>query len=55
MRGPYALQAAIVACHAEAMTANDTDWPRIDQHLRITIGTRDECAALVSALQAILG
>jgi RNA polymerase sigma factor (sigma-70 family) len=25
----YALQAAIIACHAEAMTAEDTDWPRI--------------------------
>ena len=28
--------------------------PRIDQHLRITIGTREECSALVSALQEIL-
>jgi len=27
--GPYALQAAIAACHARARTANDTDWPRI--------------------------
>jgi RNA polymerase sigma factor (sigma-70 family) len=27
--GSYALQAAIIACHAEAMTADDTDWPRI--------------------------
>ena len=27
--GPYALQAAIVACHAQAQTAGDTDWPRI--------------------------
>src|ERR1700688_3211997 len=27
--GFYALQAAIVACHAEAMTADETDWPRI--------------------------
>ena len=27
--GFYALQAAIVACHAEARTAADTDWPRI--------------------------
>jgi RNA polymerase sigma factor (sigma-70 family) len=27
--GFYALQAAIVACHAEAMTADDTGWPRI--------------------------
>ncbi len=28
--------------------------PRIDQHLRITIGTREECDALVTALKAIL-
>ena len=28
-RGPYALQAAIAACHARALTAQQTDWPRI--------------------------
>jgi RNA polymerase sigma factor (sigma-70 family) len=28
-RGPYALQAAIVACHARALTPGATDWPRI--------------------------
>jgi RNA polymerase sigma factor (sigma-70 family) len=28
-RGPYALQAAIVACHARARTADETDWERI--------------------------
>ncbi len=27
--GFYALQAAIIACHAQAKTAADTDWPRI--------------------------
>jgi RNA polymerase sigma factor (sigma-70 family) len=27
--GPYALQAAIAACHARARTAEDTDWERI--------------------------
>jgi predicted RNA polymerase sigma factor len=27
--GPYALQAAIAACHARARTAEDTDWGRI--------------------------
>ncbi len=27
--GPYALQAAIAACHARARTADATDWPRI--------------------------
>jgi len=28
-RGPYALQAAIAACHARATRADDTDWTRI--------------------------
>jgi RNA polymerase sigma factor (sigma-70 family) len=27
--GPYALQAAIAACHARAPSIDDTDWPRI--------------------------
>ena len=27
--GPYALQAAIAACHARALTAEETDWERI--------------------------
>jgi len=27
--GPYALQAAIAACHAQARTAQDTNWERI--------------------------
>ncbi|MBJ2158820.1 RNA polymerase sigma factor [Variovorax sp. IB41] len=27
--GPYALQAAIAACHGRARTAEETDWPRI--------------------------
>jgi RNA polymerase sigma factor (sigma-70 family) len=27
--GPYALQAAIAACHARALTAEETDWARI--------------------------
>jgi RNA polymerase sigma factor (sigma-70 family) len=38
--GFYALQAAIVACHAEARTAGDTDWSRI-------AGFYAELAALV--------
>jgi RNA polymerase sigma factor (sigma-70 family) len=38
--GFYALQAAIVACHAQAPTARDTDWPRI-------AGFYAELAALV--------
>jgi RNA polymerase sigma-70 factor, ECF subfamily len=28
-RGPYALQAAIAACHARAFRSEDTDWARI--------------------------
>ncbi len=28
-RGPYALQAAIAACHARAFRPEETDWPRI--------------------------
>src|SRR5262252_9382945 len=28
-RGPYAIQAAIAACHARAATAEETDWTRI--------------------------
>jgi predicted RNA polymerase sigma factor len=27
--GPYALQAAIAACHARARTGEETDWARI--------------------------
>jgi predicted RNA polymerase sigma factor len=38
--GPYALQAAIAACHARARTATDTDWARI--------------AALYDALAALM-
>jgi RNA polymerase sigma factor (sigma-70 family) len=29
LRGPYALQAAIAACHARAPAAEETDWARI--------------------------
>jgi RNA polymerase sigma factor (sigma-70 family) len=28
-RGPYALQAAIAACHARARAASETEWPKI--------------------------
>ena len=38
--GFYALQAAIIACHAQARTADDTDWSRI-------AGLYAELAALV--------
>lgn len=36
--GPYAVQAAIAACHAQARTAADTDWARIAT-LYGTLGT----------------
>src|SRR5690606_33803915 len=28
-RGPYTLQAAIAACHARALTPEETDWVRV--------------------------
>jgi RNA polymerase sigma factor (sigma-70 family) len=28
-RGPYAIQASIAACHAQARSPQETDWPRI--------------------------
>ena len=40
--GPYALQAAIAACHARARQAEDTDWPqilRIYDHLLVLVPT----------------
>ena len=33
--GPYALQAALAACHARARKAEDTDWKRIAGALRL--------------------
>ena len=36
--GPYALQAAIAACHARATTADETDWGRIAALYRV-LGT----------------
>ena len=38
--GPYTLQAAIAACHARAVTPEDTDWDRI-------AGLYDQLARLV--------
>ncbi len=40
--GNYALQAAIIACHAQASTAGDTDWSRIAElyaELAATVGS----------------
>ncbi len=33
-RGPYALQAAIVACHARALTPAATEWTEIARRSR---------------------
>ena len=44
-----------VALRERAIIARHFRLPRIDQHLRITIGTREECSALINALQDMLG
>jgi RNA polymerase sigma factor (sigma-70 family) len=36
--GPYALQAAIAACHARARRAGDTDWRRIASLYAVLVG-----------------
>ena len=43
-----------LALRAKAIIVRHFRLPRIDQHLRITIGTEAECAALIEALKAIL-
>ena len=35
--GPYRLQAAIAACHAQALSWEATDWPRIVAHYRALV------------------
>lgn len=68
--GPYALQAAIAALHAEAPSVGDTDWPQIvalyDVLLRIAptpvvalnraaaLGMRDGPEAGLAAIEAVL-
>lgn len=39
---------------AQGIIVRHFKLPRIDQYMRITIGSREECAALVSALKSIL-
>ncbi len=39
-RGPYALQAAIAACHARAFRPEDTDWARITELYAVLSGVR---------------
>ncbi len=43
------------ALRERAIIVRHFNKPRIDQYLRITIGTADECQALVDALKEILG
>lgn len=43
-----------VALRERAIIVRHFRLPRIDQHLRITIGTREECTKLVTALQDIM-
>ena len=38
--GPYALQAAIAACHARAARAEDTDWARITELYGVLAGVQ---------------
>jgi len=38
--GPYALQAAIAACHARAFRPEDTDWARITQLYGVLAGVQ---------------
>jgi predicted RNA polymerase sigma factor len=49
--GFYVLQAAILACHARAATAADTDWRRIsDLYLRLAEQTRSPVVELNRAI-----
>ena len=47
--------ALAAALRARAVLVRHFDRPRIAQYLRISIGTRDQCSALVDALADILG
>jgi len=69
--GPYTLQAAIAAVHAQATTAAATDWneivglydvllrinpsPVIELNRAVAVATRDGAAAGVAIIDAILG
>ena len=47
-------EALALALRERAIIVRHFRLPRIDQHLRITIGTREECEALIHALKEIL-
>ena len=56
VRHPDHDAAALAAALRErAVLVRHFAQPRIDQFLRISIGTRGECSALIDALQALLG
>ena len=56
VRHPARDAAALAAAlRARAVLVRHFDRPRIAQYLRISIGTRDQCSALVDALAEILG
>jgi RNA polymerase sigma factor (sigma-70 family) len=49
--GPYALEAAIAACHARARTPDETDWPRIVQlYTRLALLTQSPVVELNRAV-----
>ena len=47
--------ALAAALRQRAILVRHFPAPRIDQYLRITIGTREQCSALVAALDALVG
>ncbi len=47
--------ALAAALRSRAVLVRHFDRPRIAQYLRISIGTREQCSALVDALTGILG
>jgi len=50
-KGPYVLQAAIAACHARAVTADETDWARIaDLYADLTRATASPVVELNRAV-----
>ena len=69
--GPYALQAAIAACHARARTAEETDWlkivalydalveltgsPVVELNRAVAVGMAEGPAAGLALLEALAG
>jgi predicted RNA polymerase sigma factor len=51
--GPYQLQAAIAAVHAEAASAEDTDWPEIVGLYRLLAGMSDNPVVTLNQAVAV--